>query len=79
MIASQKSGRLAALEARFIETGRQVAVASDLEARYYGAVTCYSNSALTRMRLGRAFRLGARPHILGTAEWGGAFLGAKAR
>jgi propionate CoA-transferase len=47
-----------------------------LEARYYGAVTRYSSSAFTRMKLGRTLRA---PHLFETAADARAFLEAQRR
>ena len=58
------------VEAAYVE------MVSDLEARYYGAVTRYSSSAFTRMKLGTAFTRTVQPHIFETAEDARAFLAA---
>jgi propionate CoA-transferase len=46
----------------------------DLERRFYGAVTRYSGSAFTRMKLGRTFSRTRAPHLFETAEDAKAFL-----
>jgi propionate CoA-transferase len=56
-----------------------VAMVQDLEDRYYAAVTRYSGSAFTRMKLGRAFSRSKAPHIFETAEDAQAFLEAAGR
>ncbi|MCB1375652.1 MAG: acyl CoA:acetate/3-ketoacid CoA transferase [Rhodobacteraceae bacterium] len=49
----------------------------DLERRFYGAVTRYSGSAFTRMKLGRTFRRSRAPHLFETAEDAQAFLAGR--
>ena len=49
------------------------AMVTDLETRFYGAVTRYSGSAFMRMKLGKTLR-GAAPHLYETKEEAQAFL-----
>ncbi len=56
-----------------------VAMVQDLEDRFYRAVTRYSGSAFTRMKLGRAFTRSKAPHVFETAEDAQAFLETSGR